>query len=251
MPYLASAVFAAGVIAETDTATISIDLGWQLHADPAVVDTLSVPALGRLILHLIGHVVRSHGDRALAAGVRKDIDRARWTRCADAEINDDLPQPLISEWAPDTPEKLGFEPGRLAEDYFAPTLESFREWDCGAGADGAPRPGDEDTGGGSGLRSGGCSDCRSRSRSRASTRVSPARSRAAGSGGPSRCCRPGPTGDGCWPPRSAAPCSASPARSTTATGGRHGGRSPAPTCCCRRCIGRCRRSRSSATRRAR
>ena len=91
MPYLASAVFAAGVIAETDTATISIDLGWQLHADPAVVDSLSVPSLGRLILHLIGHVVRGHGDRALAAGVRKDIDRARWTRCADAEINDDLP----------------------------------------------------------------------------------------------------------------------------------------------------------------
>jgi predicted metal-dependent peptidase len=150
MPYLASAVFAAGVIAETDTATISIDLGWQLHADPAVVDTLSVPSLGRLILHLIGHVVRSHGDRALAAGVRKDIDRAFWTRCADAEINDDLPQPLISEWAPDTPEKLGFEAGRLAEDYFAPTFDSFREWDCGSGADGAPRPGDEETGRGIG-----------------------------------------------------------------------------------------------------
>lgn len=150
MPYLAAAVFAAGFVAEPDTGTISIDRSWQLHADPEVVDSLAVAAIGRLILHLLGHVVRGHGDRALALGIRRDIDRARWVRCADAEINDDLPDQLVSECAPDTPQRLGFTPGQIAEDYYAPTRDGFREWDCGSGADGAPRPGDEETGRGIG-----------------------------------------------------------------------------------------------------
>jgi predicted metal-dependent peptidase len=150
MPYLASAIFACEIIAETGTGTVSIDLGWRLHVDAKAVDRLDVPELGRLVIHLCGHVVRGHGDRARAAGVRRDIDRARWTRCADAEINDDLPSELVSHSAPDTPVKLGFEPGRLAEDYYAPTMDGFREWDCGSGADGDPRPGEDETGRGIG-----------------------------------------------------------------------------------------------------
>jgi predicted metal-dependent peptidase len=150
MPYLATAVFAAAFVPEAQTATISIDQSWQLHADPEVVQRLEVSAIGRLILHLIGHVVRSHGDRALALGIRRDIDRARWVRCADAEINDDLPAELVSECAPDTPERLGFEPGQMAEQYYAPTQDGFCEWDCGSGADGEPRRGDEETGRGVG-----------------------------------------------------------------------------------------------------
>jgi predicted metal-dependent peptidase len=150
MPYLASALFACEIVPETGTGTVSIDQGWRLHADARAVDKLDVPELGRLVIHLCGHVVRSHGDRATAAGVKRDIDRARWTRCADAEINDDLPTELISESAPDTPERLGFAPGKLAEDYYEPTMDGFREWDCGSGADGDPRPGEDDTGRGIG-----------------------------------------------------------------------------------------------------
>jgi predicted metal-dependent peptidase len=150
MPYLASALFACEIVPETGTGTVSIDQGWRLHADARAVDKLDVPELGRLVIHLCGHVVRSHGDRARAAGVRKDIDRARWTRCADAEINDDLPPELIAQSAPDTPQRLGFVPGKLAEDYYAPTMDGFREWDCGSGADGDPRPGEDDTGRGLG-----------------------------------------------------------------------------------------------------
>jgi predicted metal-dependent peptidase len=150
MPYLATAIFACEVVAEAGTGTVAIDRGWRLHADAAVVERLDVPELGRLVIHLCGHVVRGHGDRALVAGVRRDIDRARWTRCADAEINDDLPAELVSRSAPDTPAALGFELGRLSEEYYEPTMDGFREWDCGSGADGDPRPGEDETGRGIG-----------------------------------------------------------------------------------------------------
>src|ERR1700761_5500213 len=141
MPYLASALFACEIVAETGTGTISIDQSWKVHADAKAVNRLDVNEIGRLVIHLCGHVLRSHADRALAAGVRRDIDRARWTRCADAEINDDLPVTLVSRSAPDTPETLGFERGKLAEDYYEPTNDGFREWDCGSGAGRDPRPG--------------------------------------------------------------------------------------------------------------
>lgn len=150
MPYLASAIFACEIVPETGTGTVSVDLGWRLHVDATAVKRLDVPELGRLVIHLCGHVLRGHGDRARAAGVRRDIDRARWTRCADAEINDDLPSQLVSRSAPDTPARLGFEPGRLTEDYYEPTMDGFREWDCGSGADGDPRPGEDEAGRGIG-----------------------------------------------------------------------------------------------------
>lgn len=143
MPYLASAVFASTVLCDPGCATIGIDRSWQIHADPAVVDRFTVEQLGRLLLHLVGHVIRGHADRARHLGVAAVNERGRWNRCADAEINDDLQTAdLVPDAAPDLPDRLGCEPGRLAEHYYEDASDGPRHWDCGSGADGCPRPGD-------------------------------------------------------------------------------------------------------------
>lgn len=143
MPYLASAIFASTVVAERDSGTISIDRSWQLHADPAIVDAMTVEQLGRLFVHLSGHVIRDHASRAGRLGVAEDNQRGRWNRCADAEINDDLlVDDLVPDVAPDLPANLWCEPGRLAESYYEAARDGRRRWDCGSGADGCDRAGD-------------------------------------------------------------------------------------------------------------
>jgi predicted metal-dependent peptidase len=140
MPYLASAVFACAIREQTGSGTISIDRGWQVHADPIVVERLSVEQLGRLLLHLGGHVIRDHAGRAdQVAGA--GLDRARWNRAADAEINDDLAvDGCVPDVAADLPADLGCEPGQLAEHYYDAAGSGPRRWDCGPGADGRPCP---------------------------------------------------------------------------------------------------------------
>ena len=143
MPYLASAMFASSVLEARDSRTIGIDRSWQVHADPAVVEQLTVEQLGRLLVHLSAHAIRDHASRARQLGVAEDNQRARWNRCADAEINDDLlADELVPDVAPDLPSTLGCDPGRLAERYYEHAREGPRRWDCGAGADGCDRPGE-------------------------------------------------------------------------------------------------------------
>ncbi len=143
MPYLASAVFACSLAAQPGSGTIAIDRSWRIHADPDVVARLEVDELGRLVLHLTAHLIRDHAGRATQLGVAEDDARARWNRCGDAEINDDLAQDeLVPSVAPDLPFGLGCEPGRLAEHYYEEASASRRHWDCGSGADGHDRPGD-------------------------------------------------------------------------------------------------------------
>ncbi len=143
MPYLASALFAAEVRAAPESGTIGVDQHWHVLADPVVAQGLSVSELGSLFLHLVGHLLRDHADRAEAAGAS---DRGRWNRCADAEVNDDLRTGTIPSVAPALPADLGCVPHRLAEEYYASAQEGTREWDCGSGADGMPRPGDSSSG---------------------------------------------------------------------------------------------------------
>ena len=142
-PYLASAIFASSVRVEPDAGTIAIDRSWQVRADPDVLDTLSVPELGRLLIHLCAHLIRDHGSRAQARGVQDDNRRAHWNRAADAEINDDLvTDELVPACACDRPADLGCEDGELAEHYYGAGTPGPRRWDCGSGADGCDRPGD-------------------------------------------------------------------------------------------------------------
>ena len=83
LPYLASAIFAAHVAEEPGSGTIAVDRTWGLRADPVVVEALSVEELGRLVLHLAGHLLRDHADRAERLGVATDHAGPRWNRCAD------------------------------------------------------------------------------------------------------------------------------------------------------------------------
>lgn len=119
LPYLASAVFATTVRAAPGAGNVTASEQWCIDADPSVVAGLDVPELGRLLAHLVGHLVRDHGARARATGVGA-TGRAWWLRCADAELNDDLrASDCVPELAPDLPADLGCAEGGLAETYFA------------------------------------------------------------------------------------------------------------------------------------
>lgn len=144
LPYLASALFACELRAAPGSGTIAVDRGWTVRADPAVVERFTVPELGRLLVHLVGHLLREHGDRAQALAVGRER-RAQWQACADAEINDDLAatgdRPPLADTLPST---LGQPDGRLAETYYAARPDVDRvDWDCGSGSDGLPRPGEQ------------------------------------------------------------------------------------------------------------
>jgi len=150
MPYLASALFACAIEADPRSGTIGVDACWQVKADPVVVDRLSVEQLGRLFVHLSGHVIRDHAGRAERLGVNDDGARARWNRVTDAEINDDLEVgDCVPDVAPDLPSTLRCEAGGLAERYYEDACDGPRRWDCGSGADGSQRPND----GGGGIDS--------------------------------------------------------------------------------------------------
>jgi predicted metal-dependent peptidase len=144
MPYLAAAIFASDAISAPGSGTISVDRGWRVHADPRLVEALDTHELGRLLIHLCGHLVRDHGTRAQRLGIEPGAGAGRWNRCVDAELNDDLEsaglRPAAS--ARERPADLDCEPGRLAEGYWEDANDRPRVWDCGAGADGAGRPGD-------------------------------------------------------------------------------------------------------------
>jgi predicted metal-dependent peptidase len=143
-PYLAAALFAARVQPALNSGTVAIDGRWCIHADPEIVEEISAPELGRLIVHLVSHVLREHGNRALAAGVDDDNgDPEAWNRATDAEINDDLaPNGMVPDRAPELPGDFGAEEGCLAEHYYELARGDVRRWDCGSGDDGLPRPWD-------------------------------------------------------------------------------------------------------------
>jgi predicted metal-dependent peptidase len=163
-------VFGAQVVAEPGSGTVSVDESWRMRADPELTAAWTPAQLGSVLVHHVCHLLRTHGERAQAAGVRPDEART-WVRAADAEINDDLVQAgLDLPGRPVLPRDLRAEDGLLAEQYFdgirraqkasAQGAKGGREtgnldrsaqseegetaggWlDCGSGADGMPRPG--------------------------------------------------------------------------------------------------------------
>ena len=166
-PYLATGVFGAQVMAERDSGTVSVDESWRMRADPELTAAWTPAQLGSVLVHHVCHLLRTHGERAQAAGIRPDEART-WVRAADAEINDDLVSAgLDLPGRPVLPRDLGAEDGLLAEQYFdgirqarraeegrgagtgdrsasSESGETAGAWlDCGSGADGTPRPGQE------------------------------------------------------------------------------------------------------------
>jgi predicted metal-dependent peptidase len=170
-PYLATGVFGAQVVAERDSGTVSVDESWRMHADPELTAGWTPAQLGSVLVHHVCHLLRTHGERAQAAGVWPDEART-WVRAADAEINDDLVSAgLDLPGRPVLPRDLRAEDGLLAEQYFDGIRRAQRasaqqaggggeagnrdrsaqfdgetagSWlDCGSGADGMPRPGQQ------------------------------------------------------------------------------------------------------------
>ena len=88
-PYLASGLFGTEVRADPGSGTVSVDEGWRMHADPELTAGWSAAQLGSVLVHHVGHLLRTHGERAQGAGVRPD-EAGDWIRAADAEINDDV-----------------------------------------------------------------------------------------------------------------------------------------------------------------
>ncbi|MGO9344563.1 MAG: DUF2201 family putative metallopeptidase, partial [Acidimicrobiales bacterium] len=152
LPYLASALFASKVVAQAECLTIAVDTAWNIHADPSIVESLSVEDLGKLFIHLAGHLLRDHADRAKALRVNENGDRATWNRATDAEINDDLARDgCVPRVAPDVPTDMGCDDGHLAEAYFTQATPGPRHWDCGSGCDGFDRPWEKSNGMGNQL----------------------------------------------------------------------------------------------------
>ena len=161
-PYLATGVFGAQVIADRGSGTVSVDENWRMRADPELTAGWTAAQLGSVLIHHVCHLLRVHGERAQGAGVRPD-EAADWVRAADAEINDDLvPAGLDLPGRPVLPRDLRADDGLLAEQYFdairrraaragtgagADNPARSGQWlDCGSGADGMPRAGQDDGG---------------------------------------------------------------------------------------------------------
>jgi predicted metal-dependent peptidase len=177
-PYLATGLFGAEVIAAPGSGTVSVDRRWRLRADPVVAGEWSAAELGSVLVHHVCHLLRDHSQRAEAAAAGPG-DSPAWIRAADAEINDDLiPAGLDLPGDPVRPSDFGAPDGELAEEYFGllkdegdggtgspprggtggeePTMRRGglggtappgTTWlDCGSGADGQPRDGDDDGG---------------------------------------------------------------------------------------------------------
>ena len=161
-PYLASALFAAPVLETPGSGGVAADPSWRMYVDPDAVADWSPDELGSVMVHLVGHFLRDHGERAQAAGVT-EADAAHWTDSADAEINDDFgSDPTGPDRArnrdggrrrgddggelhfperPVLPEDLGCERGGLAERYFVEGSRREAEcWACASAADGQGRP---------------------------------------------------------------------------------------------------------------
>ena len=144
-PYMAAALWAFNVIPSPGIGKVAVDESWRLYVDPEVLDRYSIPVLGSLLLHHAGHLVRDHAGRAKAAGVDRRLSRD-WALAADAEINDDLISSGLRLPLEDLvePHKMGWETGRMAEEYFHGRHHKLDEDeeldpDCGSGADALAR----------------------------------------------------------------------------------------------------------------
>lgn len=139
-PYLATALFASPVVPVSGLGRVTVDQWWRLYVDPEVVGSWSVEVLGSVLVHHAGHLIRDHAGRAGRAAVTAGEAARAWTIAADAEINDDLVGTGLRLPDPVLPEAHGWEPGKLAEEYFRHShRESPHDAECGSGADGRPR----------------------------------------------------------------------------------------------------------------
>lgn len=142
-PYLASAIFASPCLPAPGLGRLSIDRSWRIHADPDVVEAVSVSELGGELVHLAAHVLRDHAGRADDVGLSNTAELHHWVDAADAEIVDDFPADLDRVSTSARPDDLNALQGRLAEEYYRQgSVREGAEVDCGSGAHGRPARGE-------------------------------------------------------------------------------------------------------------
>lgn len=84
-PYLASALFATRILPVQQPGVVAVDEAWRVYVDPRLLEAWTVPQMGSVLVHHVGHLLRDHAGRARSIGVgREQADR--WVLAADAEI---------------------------------------------------------------------------------------------------------------------------------------------------------------------
>ncbi|WP_084020376.1 vWA domain-containing protein [Mycobacterium avium] len=154
MPYYSAGLFSLQPVAAPGLNTFAVDKYWRLYLDPERLigdDKWSPLVAGGVLLHEIGHLLRSHADRADT--LRQPVNHEAWNFAGDAEINDDLVSAGVV--LPDgvvTPEAIGCTPGGIAEDYYAAlTDDETNAANGGAGCGDATADGEASCGSGSGA----------------------------------------------------------------------------------------------------
>ncbi|MFZ4180181.1 DUF2201 family putative metallopeptidase, partial [Streptomyces pseudogriseolus] len=62
-PYLASALYALGIVASDEVETMGVDRHWRCYASPAFVDATPVEELAGVWIHEVAHLLRDHHGR--------------------------------------------------------------------------------------------------------------------------------------------------------------------------------------------
>jgi len=174
-PYLSACLWRLRIIECATCPTMGVDYYARLYYNKEWIKTKTAYELSIVLVHEVWHILRDHHMRARQEAVISDAEFVVWNHATDAEINDSLPK--IKGIL--TPETMGLEPGKLAEQYYAELLKRLggrRSGEKGSqtggsgSGDGLPHvqcgseiAGDTGrTGGGSGQRppspSGACSD---------------------------------------------------------------------------------------------
>ena len=138
-PYLASALFALRILPGEPGLEMSVDTNWRVYVDSNSLAEVPTDQVGFQLVHLTGHLLRDHAQRAAHIGVSED-DVSHWVAAADAEINDDLRDMLTLPPGAVTPNDLKCPDGKFAEEYYEYGSESNQKFsDCGTGAHGHER----------------------------------------------------------------------------------------------------------------
>ncbi|MGW1409230.1 vWA domain-containing protein [Streptomyces sp. NPDC002403] len=160
-PYLATALFALGVVESRRVPTMAVDRHWRCYVSPGFVDRTPVEELAGVWVHEVSHLLRDHHGRsdrvARERGLTGAAERLRMNIAADCEINDDVfGEGLARPEGAVDPAFLGLPEGQLMEDYLrrfrlGPRTQELAWLDCGSGADGLEREWDLGPDGAHGL----------------------------------------------------------------------------------------------------
>jgi predicted metal-dependent peptidase len=125
-------------------APLAADQYWRVYYDPEFVLKCNLKVLMAGLLHELGHLVRGHHDRAIAAGIQA-INHRPWNVAGDLELNDDLEKDSEVDmaglpWDYISPTKMKLPEEKMAEWYYnqMPKKE-LPNPNCGSAASGVPQ----------------------------------------------------------------------------------------------------------------